>query len=123
ALPAYHRRSDSRSDVVVARRDVRGEGTQGVERRLAAGGELLVHVLLDLVHRHVAGAFDHHLAVALPGGTGELAQGLELRELSSIVRVRNGTGAQPIAQREADVVRAADLADLLEVLVEEALAV
>jgi hypothetical protein len=39
------------------------ERPQGVEGRLAAGGQLLVHILLDLVHRHMAGAFDHHLHV------------------------------------------------------------
>jgi hypothetical protein len=62
AEPADHRRADAAGDVVVARRDVGDERPERVERRLAAGFELLVHVGLDLVHRHVAGALDHHLA-------------------------------------------------------------
>ena len=68
------------------------------------------------------GPFDHHLAVALPGDAGELAERLELGELGGIVGVGDRARPQAIAQGEADVVGAADLADLLEVLVEEALA-
>ena len=108
--------------MIVARGDVGGERPEGVERRLAAGGELLIHVLLDLVHRHVAGPFDHHLAVVRPGDLRQLAQGFQLGELRRIVGIGDRARAQAIAEGEAHVVRAADLADLLEMLVEEALA-
>ena len=57
-------------DVVVARRDVGGQRPEGIERRLAAFLELLVHVDLDLVHRHMAGALDHDLDVVFPGDLG-----------------------------------------------------
>ena len=63
------RRADRRGDVVVARRDVGRQRPERVERRLAALSQLLFHVDLDLVHRHVAGALDHHLAAL---GVGDL---------------------------------------------------
>ena len=53
----------------------------------------------------------------------QLAQRLQLAELRRVVGVRDGARAQPVAQAEADVVRLHDLADLLEVRVEEVLLV
>src|SRR5216117_1344937 len=66
AEPADHRGADGGGDVVVAGGDVGGQRAEGVERRLVADLELTVHVLLDQVHRHVAGALDHDLHVVLP---------------------------------------------------------
>ena len=99
------------------------ERPERVERRFAAGRELLVHVLLDLVHRHVAGAFDHHLHVLRPGALGQLAQRVELGELRLVVGVGDRAGAQAVAERIGDVVGLHDLGDLVEPLVEEALLV
>ena len=98
AEPADHGGADARRDVVVAGRDVGGERAQRIERRLAALLELLVHVDLDLVQRHVAGALDHHLAALLPGDLGELAKRFELGELRAVVGVGDRAGTQAIAQ-------------------------
>ena len=119
AVPADHRRPDGAGDVVVARRRVCDEGAKRVERRLVAFLELLVHVLLDLVHRHVAGAFDHDLDVVFPGDLGQLAQGFQLGELRLVVGVGLTARTQPVAQREADVVLLHQLAHFLEMGVEE----
>ena len=113
----------ARGDVVVARRDVGGERAQRVEGRLVADFELLGHVLLDQVHGHVAGALDHHLHVVLPGDLGQLAQRLQLGELGLVVGVGDAAGTQAVAQREGHVVGLHDLADVLEVRVEEVLLV
>ena len=102
AEPADHRRADAAGDVVVARRDVGRQRPERVERRLAADGELLVHVLLDLVHRHMAGPLDHHLAVLRPGDLRQLAQRLQLGELRGVVGIGDRAGAQAVAEREAD---------------------
>src|SRR3984893_9791929 len=123
AEPTDHGGSDRGSYVVVTGRDVGRQGTQGIERRFAAGGELLVHVLLDLVHRHVARSLAQHLAVVLPGHARQLAEGLELGELRGIVGIGDGPRAQTVAEREAHVIRTADRTDFLEVFVQEALAV
>ncbi len=98
-------------------------GPERVERRLAAFLELLVHVDLDLVQRHVAGALDHHLAALLPGDLRELAQRLQLGELRAVVGVRDRARTQAVAERERHVILAHQVADFVEVRVEEALLV
>ncbi len=76
AVPADHGRADRRGDVVVAGSDVGDQRTQGVERRFVAELFFLIHLLFDLVQRHVARTFDHDLHVVLPGFLGQLAQSL-----------------------------------------------
>jgi hypothetical protein len=68
----------------------------------------------------MAGAFDHHLHVVLPGDLGQFAEGLQFAELGFVVGVVDRAGAQAVAEREGDVVGLHDFADLLEVRVEEA---
>ena len=98
-------------------------GPERVERRLAAERKLLLDVHLDLVQRHVAGAFDHHLAALRPGDFREFAQRLKLGELRAVVGVGDGAGPQAVAERERHIVAAHDVANLVEALIEEALAV
>jgi hypothetical protein len=123
AVPADHGRADGAGDVVVARRDVGGQRAQGVEGRFAAEAQLLVHVELDHVHRHVAGAFDHHLHVVLPGDLGQFAEGFQFAHLRRVVGVVDRAGTQAVAEAEGDVVGLHDFADVLEVGVEEVLLV
>ncbi|SPV09075.1 Uncharacterised protein [Burkholderia cenocepacia] len=120
AEPADHRGADAGRDVVVTRRDVGGERPERVERRFLAPVELEIHVLLDQLHRHMAGAFDHHLHVVLPRDLREFAERLQFAELRFVVRVVDRAGTQAVAEREAHVVRLHDLADLFEVFVQEA---
>ena len=121
AVPADHRGADGGRDVVIARGDVGGERSERVERGLVAPLQLLVHVLLDHVHRHVAGAFVHDLHAALPGAGGELALRLEFGELGIVIGVGDGTGTEAVADREADVIGGHDVADVVPVGVEEVL--
>ncbi len=123
AVPADHGGADGAADVVVARGNIQGQRAQGIERRLVAMLDLLVHVFLDHVHGHMAGAFDHYLHVVLPGDLGELAQGAQLGELGLVVGVGHGAGAQAITEAEGHVVGLHDLADVLEMGVEETLLV
>ena len=98
AEPADHGRPDGRSDVVVAGRHIGGQRPQRIEGRLVADAQLLIHVGLDLVQRHVAGPLDHHLHVTRPGHLGEFAKGLQLGELGRVVGVGDGARAQAVAQ-------------------------
>ncbi len=123
AEPADHRRANAARDVVIAGRNVGRERPKRIEGCLAADIELLVHILLDLVHRHMAGALDHHLAVLLPGDLRQLAQRLQLSKLRGVIGIGDGARTQAIAQREGHVIGAADVADFLKMLVEEALPV
>ena len=97
-VPAGERRADGRGDVVVARGDVGDERAEHVERGLVALDGLLLHVHGDLVHRDVAGAFDHDLAAARPAAAGQLAEGLQLGELGGVGGVGDasrGAGCRP----------------------------
>src|SRR5665811_682084 len=85
--------------------------------------QLQVHVLLDQMHRHMAGAFDHHLHIVLPGNLSEFAQSFQFSKLRFIVGIVDRTRAQTITKAEAHVVALHDLADILEMGVEEALLV
>ena len=75
AVHADDRCTDSRSDVVVARCHVDGQRPEGVEGRLVAQLLLERDVLGDLVQRHVARSFDHHLDVVAPRHLGEFTEG------------------------------------------------
>ena len=90
--------------MVIARRDVGDERAERVEGRLVADLLLAAHVHLELVQRDVAGPLDHHLHVALPGALGQLAERLELGELRGVGGVGDRAGAQPVAERDRDVV-------------------
>ena len=68
----------------------------------------------------MAGAFDHHLHVVLPGDLGQFAQRLQFAELRFVVGIVDRAGTQAVAEREAHVVGLHDLADVLEMGVEEA---
>ena len=99
-VPTNHRRADAAGDVIVARRNVRRERPERVKRRFLAPFQLLFHVLLDHVHRHVAGPFVHHLHAVRPGAFGQIALHLEFRKLRLVVRIRNRAGTQTVADAE-----------------------
>src|SRR3954470_13304269 len=116
--PADHRGADGAGDVIVAGRDVGDERAQSVERRLAAGFLHATDVHLDLIHRNVTGAFDHHLDIALPRAPGQLTKRIELGELRAVAGVGEAARAQAVAKRDGDVVVAKDVTDVVESLVE-----
>ena len=119
AEPADHRRTDAAGDVVIARSDIGGQRPQGIEGCLIAALQLLVHVFLDQLHGHMAGAFDHALHVMLPGNLGQLAQSFQLTELGRIIGIGNRARTQAVAQGEGHVVGLHDLADIFEMGIEE----
>ena len=123
AVPSDHGGADGAGDVVISGGHIGRQGTEGIEGRFPAGLELAGHVLPDQLHGNVTGALDHGLHVVLPGDLGQLAQGVQLRELGLVVGIGDGARPQPVAQAEGDVVGLHDLADFLEMGVEEVLAV
>ncbi len=104
AEPADHRGADAGRDVIVTRCDIGGQWPKRIERRFVAYFQLLVHVDFDLVHRHMAGAFDHHLTAFLPCNFRQFAKRFQLGELRAVVGIRNRTGTQAVAERERDIV-------------------
>ena len=71
----------------------------------------------------MAGAFDHALHAALKGVLGKLAQVDDFFPLGSIARVHASAGAQAIAQRQGDVVGAADVEQAVEIFQQRIFAV
>src|SRR5437764_1016756 len=69
--------------------------------------------------RAVSGPPRQALDIGLAGDRGQLAERSELGELGLVVRSRRAARPQAVAERERDVVRGHDLADLGEVRVEE----
>ena len=123
AVPADHRRPDRGGDVVISGCDVRGERSEGVERGLVADFQLQVHVLFDLVHRDVSGAFDHDLHVVFPGDFRELTEGAQLSELGVVVGVGDASRAQPVTEGERHGIGGHQLAHVPEMGVEKVLLV
>ena len=74
--------ADGGGDVVVGRGDVSGERAERVEGRLTAPVQLLLHVLRDLVQRHMPRALVHHLRT-LCHTIGEAARGVSMNIVSS----------------------------------------
>src|SRR5207249_11701811 len=73
AVPSDHRRTDRRGDMVIPRSDVGDQRAEGIERGLIAKLALFIYLLFNLIHWHVAGAFDHHLHIVFPSFFRELA--------------------------------------------------
>ena len=84
---------------------------------------LELHVVFDLIERHVAGPFDHHLHALGPGALGQFAERCQLAKLGFVGGVGQAAGAQAVAEAEADVVLAHDVADVVEDLVHRVLLV
>ena len=98
-------------------------GPECVEGRAEAIFHFLVHLLLDLVQRHMAGTFDHDLHVILPRPRSQLTQGLQFGELRRIAGICDATRTQSIAEREAHIVLRHHLHDAIEILVQKVLLV
>ncbi len=77
AIPGDECGADSGGDVVVARRNVRDQGSQSIERCFVAFFQFAGHVFADEVHGDVSGPFNHDLDVVFPGDSCEFAQGFE----------------------------------------------
>ena len=90
AVPADHRGADAGRDVVVARSDIRRQRPKCIERRFLAFLQLLLHVLLNQMHRHMPGTFDHHLDIVLPGDFGQFAQRLQFGKLRLVIGIGDG---------------------------------
>ena len=68
-------------------------------------------------------ALNHHLHVILPGALAQLTDGLQLCKLRWVVGVGDGAWPQAVAKREGNIVLRENLAQLVEVLIQEALLV
>ena len=110
--------SDGSGDVVVAGSDVGHQWTQHIERSAHADGLLHLHVGSNLVHRNVSGTLHHDLYILFPGTFGQLAQADQLFDLADVGGIGKAAGTAGIAQRDGDVILAADVQNLVVVFIE-----
>ncbi len=89
AKPTDHSSPDAAGDMVIPRRDIRGERAKGVKRGFVTACQLLVHVLFNLVHGDMARPFDHNLTVLCPCDFGQFAKGFQLGKLGLVIGVRD----------------------------------
>ena len=89
AEPADHRGADTGGEVIVTGRDIGGQRAERIERGFVTVLQLLGHIAADHLHGNMAGTFDHHLHVILPGDLRQLAQRAQLGELRLVVGVLN----------------------------------
>ena len=111
--------TDGGSDMVVAWGDVGDKGTEGVEWSLMAMVELTLHVLLDFLQWHVTRTLDESLHVLVPCASDKFAHRVEFGKLCLVVGISDTTRTQAIAQGQCHVILSHDVADVVEVLVEE----
>ena len=79
--------------MVVAGSDIGGNRTEHVEWSLVADSLLPLHIHLDIVEGHVAGAFDHNLHATLAAAVHQFAQHLQLAKLRRIRSIGQTSGA------------------------------
>ncbi len=70
SIPANLGGTNCTCDVIIARSDISRQRAEGVKRSLVAPIELLVHILLDKLHRDMPGAFVHDLNIKFPRSAG-----------------------------------------------------
>src|SRR5579864_2176518 len=121
AVPADHSGADGRGDVVIAGRDVGDQWAERVEGRFVAQFDFLLDLLFDLIHRNVAGTFDHDLHIVLPGLFGKFTQSFKFGELGFVARVSDAAGTQAVAEGKANVVFLENLHDVVEAVVKKIL--
>lgn len=85
--------------MVVTRCNIGDERPEDIERRSMAKALFHLHIGRDLVHRHMAGTFDHNLHVLRPRTLCKIAQLDQLTDLPCIGRIINAARAQCVTQR------------------------
>ena len=116
-----HGSADGAGNMIVARSDIRHQGAQHIEGRAHAEGFLHFHVGGNLIQRHMAGAFHHHLHVVIPGPFGQLAQPHQLLNLADIGGIRQTAGPAGVSQGNSHIVLLADIQNFVKVFIERIL--
>ena len=84
--------ADGTCDMVVSRRNIRYQRAEGIKWCSVAFFYLPVHILSDLMHRHMTGTFDKCLYILCPGTFYEFTHCVQLRKLSPVIGITNRSG-------------------------------
>ena len=98
AVPAYHGCADGTGYVVVTGSNVGDKRAKSIERCAVALVYLPLHVCLNLVHRHVARAFDERLHILLPRSLNKFAHSVKFGKLGCVVGIVGAAGTETVAK-------------------------
>ena len=107
--------------MIVGWGNVGNERAEGVEWSTMTFFNLAFHIFLNLMHWHMTRTFDKCLYILSPSTLYEFAHSIELGKLCCIVGIIGRTRTQAIAQRNGNIIFSADVADVIEMFVEETL--
>ena len=107
--------------MIITRCNIGNQRSQHIEGSSVADGLLDLHIGSDLIHRHMSGSLHHDLYILLPGSLGELPKAKQLPDLTGVCSIRQATRTTCIPQGDGHIIFAADIKDLIVVLVERIL--
>ncbi len=107
--------------MVVAGRNVGHQRAEHVKWSTMANLLLDLHVVLNLVERHVAGTLDHHLAAFFLCPGGQFAEGSQLGNLCLVGSVGDRAGPQTVTQRKTNIILGQYVTQIVEHIIQRIL--
>ena len=111
------RTADGRGDVVIAGGNICYQGPQYIKRCAVAECFLNFHICGNLIHGHVAGAFNHYLHILRPCALCQLPKGNQLLNLCRIGCIRKTAGAAGIPKAHGDIIFPTDIQNFIVMLI------
>ena len=84
--------------MVVAGSDIGHQRPEHIEGGAVAEAFLQFDVGFDLIQRHVAGAFNHHLNTGILGTLGQFTENNQFLNLGTVGRIGQATGTETVSQ-------------------------
>lgn len=107
--------------MVVAGRNVGYQRAERIERRVVALLYLTLHILRNLIHRHMARTFDKRLNILCPSTLHKLSHRVELGKLGAVVGIIDTARTKAVAKRNGYVIFSQNVAYIIKMLIEETL--
>ena len=121
ASPTDESGTNGTGDMVVARRDVGHQWTEGIERSMVALLLFTLHVFPNLLKRYMSRPLDKYLHILVPCPLHQFTHSVEFRKLRPVIGIVDGARPQTIAEGDGDIVPSADVADVVEMGIEKTL--
>ena len=110
--------SDRRGYMIISRSNVCYKRSEHVERSTMAQCFLDFHICCNLVHRHMARAFDHYLNVFLPCTFCQFSKRDQFFNLCSVCSICNTAGTACITETHSNVIFLTDIENFIIMLIE-----
>ena len=117
AVHGGDRTADRSRNVVIARRNIRHQRSQHIERSSHADTLLYLHIRRHLVQRNVSGALHHDLHIVVPCPFCQLSQTDQLLDLAHICGICQAPRAAGVPQRNGHIIFFTDLQYLVKIFI------